>query len=128
MASSTLRRASHDPQRLVALWTGLLAGPVVWLALLETNYALSYVACETRQMWFLHVAAGVALVLVAGAAVLAWRAGPAADDDHDEPPGNPIIGEDRARWMSAAGVALSVFFMVVIVATAIPAMIHHVCD
>jgi hypothetical protein len=128
MASSTLRRASHDPQRLFALWTGMLAGPLVWLVLLETNYVLAYVACETDQKWFLFAAGAVAALLVAGAALLAWRAGPAADEDPHSPPDSADTFESRARWMSAAGVSLSLFFVLIIVATVIPAMIHAPCD
>ena len=58
MPSSTLRHGSFDAGgRITALWIGVLAGPVAWSALLETNYILSYVACEQRQTWMLHLAA-----------------------------------------------------------------------
>jgi len=55
--------------RLAALWTGLLAGPVVWAALLETNYALSYVACEQRRTWMLHLSTAVAILLIANPSI-----------------------------------------------------------
>ncbi len=68
MVSSTSHRAWHDPRRERALWTGVLAGPIVFLVLLQTNYVLAYVACETRQTWFLHLATAAAVLLVAAAA------------------------------------------------------------
>src|SRR4051812_14014552 len=71
MRSSTLDRASLDsPPRLTARWVGVLAGPLVWATLLETNYALSYVACEQRHNWMLH------LVTVAAVALVALRRSP----------------------------------------------------
>ena len=75
MHSSTLRHGSFDAgSRITALWIGVLAGPLAWAALLETNYVLSYVACGQRQTWMLHLAAAIALALVAGGAALTWRA------------------------------------------------------
>src|SRR3954465_7001476 len=84
MPSSTLRRASSESaSRTAALWAGVLAGPLVWAALLETNYVLSYVACEQRHTWMLHLATLVAVVLVCGAAYGAWRVMPASNDESE---------------------------------------------
>ena len=66
MPSSTLDRGSLDwGRRLAALWIGVLAGPLTWAALLEVNYTMSYVACEQRHSWMLHLATGIALTLIA---------------------------------------------------------------
>jgi hypothetical protein len=105
----------------LALWTGLAAGPLAWAALLQVNYALSYVACERRQIWMLHVATAAALVLVGAGAFTVWLAAP------------PLIGvtsgtgEGRARFMALAGLALCAGFAVVIVATEIPVLVLHPC-
>ena len=82
MPSSTLRRAWHDARRTAALWVGLLGGPVVWFTLLEANYVMSYVACESRQTWFLHLPDLVCAAVVAGAGLLAWRPDLAEDAEH----------------------------------------------
>src|SRR2546421_3075499 len=74
MPSSTLRRAMHEPRRVAAIAAGALAGPLVWLTLLEVNYVMTYVACEQRHDWMLHVASAVALALVGLAGLGAWRA------------------------------------------------------
>jgi hypothetical protein len=128
MPSSTSRHAWFDARRAAALWGGLLTGPVVWFSLLQTNYVLSYVACETRQTWFLHAATAVAAVLVAASGWFAWRAGPAEDDQRRSPPVTRATWESRSRWMSIAGVATSAWFIVVILAMEIPVVVLHTCD
>lgn len=130
MPSSILHRASREPRerrRDLILWLGVLAGPVVWLTMLETNYVLSYVACELRQTWFLHAATVVSLALVgvAGAASLAEakreRGAPhALTKAH-------MRSDTRTIWMAWAGVAMSAWFAIVIVVTELPVMILPPC-
>ena len=122
MPSSTLRHGSFSwGSRLAALWAGLAAGPLAWGALLETNYVLSYVACEQRHTWMLHVSAGVALVLVGLGALASWAAAPPLD-------GAPAsTAETRARFMAVGGLALCGWFALVIIATEIPVLLLHPC-
>lgn len=129
MPSSTLRRGSFDwGPRLGALWAGVLTGPVVWAALLETNYVLSYVACEQRHAWMLYAATLVALALIALAAFAAWRAAPAAGA-LAQPSRDPArTGETRARFMAIGGLTLCAFFALVIIVTAIPAIVLQPCS
>ena len=130
MPSSTLRHGSFDEgRRLAALWVGVLAGPVVWAALLETNYVLSYVACEQRHTWMLHTSTLVALVLVAAAAVAARRAAPPLEHVKDEPPSTDpdTTGLTRARFMAIGGLALCAWFAIVIIAMEIPALVLNPC-
>ena len=130
MPSSISRPVSHERWRLAALWAGLLTGPIVWLALLELNYVLAYVACETRSTWFMHVAIGAAVLLVAGAGYAAW----AASDGHilaDETRTLPLSDEtrvQRSRWMSLAGVAFSLWFILVILAMEVPLVVLRECQ
>jgi hypothetical protein len=130
MPSSTLRHGSFDAGgRAVALWIGVLAGPLAWSALLETNYVLSYVACEQRHTWMLHLATAIALALVAGAAWLTWVASPSLGynserDASTDPVDTAII---RARFMAIGGLALCAWFALVIIATEIPVLVLHPC-
>lgn len=130
MHSSTGRPVSHERWRLTALWAGMLAGPIVALMLQELNYVLSYVACETRQTWFLHLSAFVAIAAVAAVAVWAWR----ASDGHplsDEHPTDPLSDEtrrQRARWMSGFGVAMSLTSILVILSMEIPVVVLRTCQ
>jgi hypothetical protein len=133
MPSSTSRpvfRDAHDRSRVFALWTGVLAGPVVWLTLLEANYVMSYVACETRETWFLHAATGLAVVLVAAAGLWGWSAG-RGPRDLPEPLTEPVSPETcdaRTRWMAHAAVAVSAWFIVVILAMEIPILVLRTCQ
>lgn len=130
MPSSISRPASHERWRIAALWAGLLAGPLVWLALLELNYVLAYVACETGATWFMHLATGAALLLVATAAHLAWRAsyGDMMAPETPTPPLSDETSRQRSRWMSLAGVGLSLWFFIVILAMELPILVLRECQ
>jgi hypothetical protein len=133
MRSSTSPHAFPDAaarRRAVALWTGSLAGPVVWLVLLETNYVLSYVACETRQTWFLYVAVVAAVALVGGAGAWAWRAGagPLEDREPLTPPLSSETREVRVRWMARFAAATSIWFIIVILSMAVPVVVLKTCQ
>lgn len=130
MPSSISRPVSHERWRLAALWAGLLTGPIVWLALLELNYVLAYVACEVRSTWFMHLAIGIAVVLVAGAAYAAWAAsyGHILSDQCRTPPLSDETRVQRSRWMSLAGLTFSLWFIVVILAMEVPIVVLRECQ
>jgi hypothetical protein len=109
------------------LWAGILTGPLAWAALLQTNYVLSYVACEQQHKWMLHLATAVALALVATAACAAWRAAPALPDDEHAAADPAATSLLRRRFMALGGLALCAWFAVVILATEIPALVQHPC-
>jgi hypothetical protein len=128
MASSTLRHGSSEPaSRLLALWSGLLAGPLAWAALLQTNYTLSYVACEQQHTWMLHLATVLALAIVGAAAFAAWRAAPSLQVEEHANEDAAGTSLQRRRFMALAGLALCAWFAIVILATEIPALVLHPC-
>jgi hypothetical protein len=130
MPSSTSRPVSHERWRLAAVWAGLLAGPLAWLVLLEVNYLFAYVACEAQRTWFMHVAVAVALVVVALAGAAAWSASH-GDMMAPETETHPLSDEtrlQRSRWMSLAGVASSIWFIVVILAMEVPILVLKECQ
>jgi hypothetical protein len=90
--------------------------------LLETNYALSYVACEQRHTWMLHLAAAVALLLVGCGALAARFAAPSMPTGTE-----PSVADARARFMEVGGLILCAWFAAVIVATEIPVLVLHPC-
>jgi hypothetical protein len=128
MPSSTSRPAWHDPARIAVLWAGILTGPIVWLAMLELNYVLTYVACETGHQWFMHVVVLVSISLVGAAGYLAWLNGPPEDPEIDTPPVTRETAEQRARWMSLYGVVSSIWFTIVILANEIPILVLRACE
>jgi len=128
MRSSTLDRGSLEwGPRLAALVIGVLAGPAVWATLLEVNYALSYVACETRHSWMLYLPAAVGIALIGLAALNVWRAAPGGteEDEASIDPRRTAVG--RARFMVIFALAFCAFFTLVILATEIPVVVLHPC-
>ena len=110
------------------LWAGILSGPIVWFTLLEVNYLLTYVACETGHKWFMHLAVLVALALVGTAGYFAWLYGPPDDPELNTPPVTRETAEQRARWMALYGVASSIWFIIVILANEIPILVLPACE
>ena len=130
MSASTSRPVSHERWRLLAVWAGLLTGPIVWLTLLETNYVLAYVACEMQQTWFIHLAIAVAVLIVAAAGYAAWGASfgsPAADETLTHPLSDDTRRQ-RTRWMSLGGIAFSAWFILVILAMEVPVLVLRECQ
>jgi hypothetical protein len=100
----------------------------VWLTLLEVNYVLSYVSCESRSTWLLHAAIVASIALVAAAAYAAWRYGPPEDTQERTPPATRSTSEIRSRWMALAGIGSSLWFILVILAMEIPILVLKVCQ
>ncbi len=59
--------------RDLALWTGILVGPIVWLISFQANFALVPWACILQAKLALYLVSLVALVLSGAAGLLAWR-------------------------------------------------------
>ena len=129
MPSSTLRRDwSESTPRIAALWFGLLAGPLAWAAVLETNYVLSYVACEQRSAWMLHLATLLGVLMCGSAGYAAWRAMPASGDESQ-----PSIDFDATthlveRFIGIAGMTVSAWFVVTILAMEVPILTLGPCQ
>ena len=82
---------------------------------------LSYVACEQRQTWMLHLGTALALALVGLGALAAWWARPSFNGAASS------TAEARARFMATAALALCACFALVILATELPVLILHPC-
>jgi hypothetical protein len=112
---------------LFALWAALLAGPVVWLLQFQTNYTLVPVLCRSgAKNVALHAVFVVALLLVALAALVAWRnfraVGATAEgsDDSGVAP--------RTRFMSLLGLCVAGVFFLVIFAQWIASWVFGPCQ
>jgi TRAP-type C4-dicarboxylate transport system permease small subunit len=108
-----------------AQWTGVLGAPLVWLAYLQTNYALASAACHDGNKTPLVVVTVLALLATIGMIFLAWRiwrsAGQTADTEAGGTPG-------RSRFMALLGLGNSVLFALVILAGIVPLAFLGVCD
>ena len=122
MPLSTWRHASgevHTSTSLkFALWAGVLAGPLIWLVSLEAAYVLSYAACVPGRTWLVHAATAGPALLLAGVSVWIW-VGLRPSVRHEP--------YDWQRWMADAGLVMSLGFILVIVATELPAFMVVPC-
>ncbi|HEX8285563.1 MAG TPA: hypothetical protein VF588_19565 [Pyrinomonadaceae bacterium] len=109
----------------LTLWACVLAGPLAALTQLQANYALVLWACGSGQTWALHLVSLLALVVAAGAGLLAWRnwrrAGALWEDD-----GAGVL--PRSRFMSVVGMLVSAHSALVVVAQWIAVFVFSPCQ
>ncbi|HSS99804.1 MAG TPA: hypothetical protein VLK33_22370 [Terriglobales bacterium] len=106
---------------LTRLWIGILAGPLAWATDEVVGYTATAHECSTGSSLLLH-SLTVGALLTCGIGFLCarstWTASLDSANDRSE----------RVRSMALSGLALSVAFAVVILATAIPKWILSPCD
>jgi hypothetical protein len=116
-----LRPSIREPREIVLLWTGMLAGPLAWMAQLAMNYALTDWTCRSGHRWALDLTFAVTLTVTAAGALAAWTV--RRPSPHDRPE------RVAARHMSLAwcGLGLSALFALAIAATMIPRLYLSPC-
>jgi hypothetical protein len=107
------------------LWTGILAGPIVWAFNLLASYALVKWVCHTNNYAILQGITIVSLAIVAGGAALSWIALARTRQDVPSDGGRP---RQRARFMAMLGLASCALFALQIVAGAIPHWVLDACQ
>jgi hypothetical protein len=117
--------SSDATQRDRALWTGLLAGPIVWLISFEANFALVPWACIWQGKLALYLVSLAAFVLSAAAGSLAWRQWTELGREADPRGGDPL---SRSRIMAFGGIILSALACLIIVAQAIAEFVLGACQ
>ena len=102
----------------MALLFGLLAAPLAFLIDLGIGFALVERACHSGE--FIEVWTVKILALVVAVAGL-WRAWTIRRADPPDPRG-------RTRFMAISGIALSAFFLAMILASILPVLVLSPCD
>jgi len=132
MSSSTSRPDWDSPARgrTVALWVGVLAGPLLFLTLLQVNYVLSYVACETHRTWYFYAAALAASALTAVAGSRAWsaRVMPERGDTSQAATGVVYAPRTREQWMAVLAALSSAWFIIAMLSLIVPAVVLQPCQ
>lgn len=104
----------------VALWWGILCGPIAFALDLQLRYALVPYACSHGQQWMLlGVSAPLFLVCVVGA-IFSWRGWNEGRDT--------TLIPSRVRFMAVGGAMLSAAFALTILANDIPHFFFGPCD
>lgn len=124
MAESGERKFNRSAE-LLALWTGLLAGPVVWLMQFQANYTLVQWVCRGGTHLVMYLVTLFALLLVACAGFLSWRLWQEAGRDWPDEEAGP---RPRSRFMAVMGLITSAFFFMIIIAQAIPNLFFAPCQ
>jgi hypothetical protein len=102
----------------------LLIGPLSWAADLGLSFANVYHACSTGHYYVLHVITIVFLITALSGAVVGWREFQTVRDASDE--GGSAF--DRTHFLALMGMAASIGFALVIIATAVPKFILSPCE
>jgi hypothetical protein len=70
------READHafnEPCGMVLLWVAVLIGPIAWFLHQQVGYGVAAFACGRNGEVGLHVVTGIALLVPAVGAIIAWR-------------------------------------------------------
>jgi hypothetical protein len=110
---------------LAALWTGLLAGPLVWLIYLQINYMLVPWVCHSGHKAVLVWVTAAALIITLAVTFIAWRAwhsaGATAATEDDNRFG-------RGRFMALTGIGLAALSTLLVIVSFIPIFVLGACD
>ena len=98
----------------VALWTGVLAGPIVWAIDLEARYALVNYVCVKHAGWIMWLLTIAALLLTGIGLLCSWRGW--------------IDDTPRVRFMAVAGLFIGGMFALAIISMAIPDLFMRACE
>ena len=124
-AARTERIAGPTPGReLLAMWTGVLAPPLIFLVHLELAYILVPLACETGTLVMAHATMAVAIALVLAAGILALR--PIRAHGRRWPDESASL-LSRDRFLAILGAFISVFVALALVAQWLPMFFLSPC-
>ena len=112
-----------SPGESLALWIGVLGGPVLWLVQLQTLYMLVPWVCTSGKHWALYLASSVFFILAGAPLVVAWRCRQTVDPEFRD-----SVGSGRRIFMANLGVLVSGLFLLVILAQAIPSFFLNPCQ
>jgi hypothetical protein len=107
------------------LWTGILAGPIVWAIVLLASYAMVKWVCQTDNHAALNLITIASLAVVLGAAAISYLALTHTRNDVPTDGGRP---RQRARFMAILGLVSSALFALQIIAGAIPHWVLDACQ
>ena len=110
-ATDPVARELASNRSTAAQWFGIAGGPVAMLGNLQAEYVLVSWACYGGAAFVLHVVPALFLAISVAAAVVArreWRRAGVSPA--------PPAALSRARFLGALGVAMSLFFAVIIAA------------
>lgn len=109
----------------LALWYGILAGPLAAAVNEGLNYMLDQHSCSTGHYYVLHLISTCALLFCLSATFVAGHELRHIPGDIDEEGGT---WRERSWFMARLGLAASLGFALVIIAMSVPHFILSPCD
>jgi hypothetical protein len=97
----------------IALWIGILAGPIAWASALQVRYSIVVYVCRNHAFWLMWLVTLGALLVAAFGGFCAWRGWT------DSTP--------RVRFMALGGLSISALFALAIISAAIPDLSSRAC-
>ncbi len=112
-------------KREIALWAGILVGPVTWFLSMLANFALAPWACTLAWKPALFAVSILALLITAGSGLLSWAEWQRLGREEAGEAGTVVA---RSRALAIGGILLSGFTSLVIVAQFLPHIILGACQ
>lgn len=127
--STETRTTRSEPVSQLSLWFGLLGGAAAWAAHLVLAYALVPLACARGLEILLYATIPLTMVVAIAAIAFAWRGWSRVRElaDETDENGNRLVSQ-RVRFMALSGLAMSTYFLFVIVAQSVPIITQSPCD
>jgi hypothetical protein len=66
-------RSFHEPRSMALLWVAVLIGPITWFLHQQVGDGMATFACGRNGEVGLHLVMGIALLIIALGAIIAWR-------------------------------------------------------
>jgi hypothetical protein len=118
-------RYFNAPRGIALLWVAVLVGPIAWFLHQQVGYGMATFACRSGGEVGLHVVTGIALLITAIGAIIAWRSWGWLGRECTAHGGGTVA---RSRFMAVGGFFCSVFFFLIIVAQWIPIFFLRPCQ
>ena len=106
------------------LWFSLFAPVIAWIAAQQTSFLLSRSTCDTGRRWVLYLVMGSAAATAVAGGLAGWKSW--AKLREKEETADPT--QSRRRFMAIGGLFVAAFFLIAILALAVPAIVHRPCD
>ena len=98
----------------IALWTGVLAGPIAWAGALQARFALVQYVCMNHAEWIVWAITIIALLITAFGAFCSWTGW--------------VSETPRVRFMAIGGLFIGGMFALAIISMAIPDLFLRACE
>jgi hypothetical protein len=118
-------RSFNEPRSMALLWVAVLIGPIAWFLHQQVGYGMATFACGRNGEVGLHVVTGIALLIIALGAIIAWRSSVRLGRV------GMVHGDGtvaRSRFMALGAGLSSLFFTPVIIAQWVPTFFLRPCQ